>query len=245
MPLSQLLPGLIFLPQEGLIIPPSPPSIPLSPPSHSHSPPPPPPPPQVNHHGHDEIKLSLSVSLTFCLSTDDKYALLAIKTNIIDRSGILSNNWSTTSNSSICSWIAVSCDLNNKRVTTLNLSSMDLTGAVDPVIENHSFLTSLDISYNNLSGTIPASLSNITKLETLNLRFNLLTGSVPDEIFNISSLRVIDLAANDFYGSLPLDICSSYVHKLEGIYLFLNRFEGEITWSVSKCRKLQYQSLAQ
>ncbi|KAM7515080.1 hypothetical protein LguiA_004663 [Lonicera macranthoides] len=170
------------------------------------------------------VLLLLISSLTFCLSTDDKYALLAIKTNIIDRSGILSNNWSTTSNSSICSWIAVSCDLNNKRVTTLNLSSMDLTGAVAPVIENHSFLTSLDISYNNLS----ASLSNITKLETLNLRFNLLTGSVPDEIFNISSLRVIDLAANDFYGSLPLDICSSYVHKLEGIYLFLNRFEGEI-----------------
>ncbi|KAM7515012.1 hypothetical protein LguiA_004595 [Lonicera macranthoides] len=76
-------------------------------------------------------------------------------------------------------------------------------------------------------------------LETLNLRFNLLTGSVPDEIFNISSLRVIDLAANDFCGSLPLDICSSYVHKLEGIYLFLNRFEGEIPSSVSKCKKLQ------
>ncbi|KAM7519095.1 hypothetical protein LguiB_018057 [Lonicera macranthoides] len=176
------------------------------------------------------VLLLLISSLTFCLSTDDKYALLAIKTNIIDHSGILSNNWSATSNSSIYSWIGVSCDLNNKRVTALNLSSMDLAGAVAPIIGNHSFLTSLDISYNNLSGFVPKELSYFHHLQHM-LLFN-------------NSFTVIDLAANDFYGSLPLDICSSYVHKLEGIYLFLNRFEGEIPSSVSKCKKLQYLSLA-
>ncbi|KAM7515134.1 hypothetical protein LguiA_004717 [Lonicera macranthoides] len=204
---------------------------------------------------------------TFCLYTKDKFALLAIKTNIIDHLGILSNNWSATSNASICTWIGVSCDLNNQSVTALNLSGMGLVGTLTPVIGNLSSLTSLDISYNNFSGSvpeelshlhhlqylllfnnsftgaIPASLGNITKLETLNLRFNQLTGSVPAAIFNISSLRGIDLTHNNLYGSLPADICSHYFPKLERIFLSLNRFEGKFPLSLFKCRELQYLSL--
>ncbi|KAM7519131.1 hypothetical protein LguiB_018093 [Lonicera macranthoides] len=214
------------------------------------------------------ILFLLISSLTFCLSIDDKFALLALKTNIIDYSGILSNNWSATSNASICSWIGVSCDLNNQTVTALNLSGMGLAGTFPPVIGNLSFLTSLDISYNNFNssvpkelshlhdlqhlllfnnsftGTIPASLGNLTKLESLNLRFNQLTGSVPDVIFNICSLRVIDLSSNDLYGSLPLDVCSHYVPKLERIYLPFNLFEGRIPSNLYKCKELQYLSLA-
>ncbi|KAM7519035.1 hypothetical protein LguiB_017997 [Lonicera macranthoides] len=201
------------------------------------------------------------ISLTFCLSTDDKFALLALKTNIIDHSGILSNNWSATSNASICSWIGVSCDLNNQTVTALNLPGMGLAGTFPPVIGNLSFLTSLDISYNNFNSYVPKELShlhdlqhlllfnnsfmgNLTKLESLNLRFNQLTGSVPDEIFNISSLRVIDLSSSDLYGSLPMDVCSRHVPKLERIYLPFNRFEGRIPSNLYKCKELQYLSLA-
>ncbi|KAM7519038.1 hypothetical protein LguiB_018000 [Lonicera macranthoides] len=182
-------------------------------------------------------------------------------------SGILSNTWSTTSNASICTWIGVSCDLNNQSVTALNLSGKGLAGTVAPVIGNLSFLTSLDISYNNFSGSVPeelsqlhdlqqlllfnnsftgtiaASLGNITKLEILNLRFNQLTGLVPAAIFNISSLRVIDISANDLYGSLPVDICSC-APKLERIFLSWNRFDGRIPSSLYKCRELQYLSLS-
>ncbi|KAM7515062.1 hypothetical protein LguiA_004645 [Lonicera macranthoides] len=205
---------------------------------------------------------------TFCLYTKDKFALLAIKTNIIDHSGILSNNWSAISNTSICTWIGVSCDLNNQSVTALTLSSMGLTGTVNPAIGNLSSLTLLDISYNNFSGsvpeelshlhhlqylrlsnnsftgTIPASLGNFTKLETLNLRSNQLTGSVPAAIFNISSLRTIDLMYNNLFGSLPVDICSHYVPKLETIYLSGNHFEGKIPPSLFKCRELQHLALS-
>ncbi|KAM7515006.1 hypothetical protein LguiA_004589 [Lonicera macranthoides] len=198
----------------------------------------------------------------------DKFALLTIKTNIIDHSGILSNNWSATSNASICTWIGISCDLNNQFVIALNLSGMGLAGTVTPLIGNLSYLTSLDISYNNFSGSVPeelshlhhlqylrlsnnnftgtiqASLGNITKLEILNLGFNQLTGSIPAAIFNISSLRAIHLSANNLYGSLPVDICSQYVPKLKRIFLSMNHFEGKIPPSLFKCRELQHLELS-
>ncbi|KAM7515158.1 hypothetical protein LguiA_004741 [Lonicera macranthoides] len=179
-----------------------------------------------------------------------------------DHSGILSNNWSATSSASICSWIGVSCYLNNQTVTALNLSGMGLAGTFPPVIGNLSFLTSLDIDYNNINdsvpkelshlhdfqhfllfnnsftGMIPSSLGNLTKLKSLNLRFNQLTGSVPDVIFNISLLRVIDLSSNNLNGSHPVDVCSDYVPKLEQIYLPFNRFEGRIPSNLYKCKEL-------
>ncbi|KAM7515156.1 hypothetical protein LguiA_004739 [Lonicera macranthoides] len=212
--------------------------------------------------------LFLLNGFSFCLYTKEKFVLLAIKTNIIDHSGILANNWSAISNASICTWIGVSCDLNNQSVIALNLSSMGLAGTVTPAIGNLSSLTLLDISYNNFScfvpeelshlhhlqqlllsnnsftGTIPASLGNLTKLEILDLSFNQLTGSVPAAIFNISSLRAIHLTANNLYGSLPVDICSHYVPKLERILLSLNRFEGKFPLNLFKCRELQYLSLS-
>ncbi|KAM7519020.1 hypothetical protein LguiB_017982 [Lonicera macranthoides] len=202
------------------------------------------------------------------LDHKDKFALLTIKTNIIDHSGILSNNWSATSNASICTWIGISCDLNNQFVIALNLSGMGLAGTVTPLIGNLSYLTSLDISYNNFSGSVPeelshlhhlqylrlsnnnftgtiqASLGNITKLEILNLGFNQLTGSIPAAIFNISSLRAIHLSANNLYGSLPVDICSQYVPKLKRIFLSMNHFEGKIPPSLFKCRELQHLELS-
>ncbi|KAM7519048.1 hypothetical protein LguiB_018010 [Lonicera macranthoides] len=212
--------------------------------------------------------LLLLNGFTFCLYTKDKFALLTIKTNIIDHSGILSNNWSATSNASICTWIGISCDLNNQFVIALNLSGMGLAGTVTPLIGNLSYLTSLDISYNNFSGSVPeelshlhhlqylrlsnnnftgtiqASLGNITKLEILNLGFNQLTGSIPAAIFNISSLRAIHLSANNLYGSLPVDICSQYVPKLKRIFLSMNHFEGKIPPSLFKCRELQHLELS-
>ncbi|KAM7515100.1 hypothetical protein LguiA_004683 [Lonicera macranthoides] len=111
-----------------------------------------------------------------CLSTDDKFALLAIKTNIIDHLGILSNTWSATSNASICTWIGVSCDLNNQSVIALNLSVKGLAGTVTPIIGNLSFLTSLDISYNNFSGFVPKELSQLHDLQQLLLFNNSFTG---------------------------------------------------------------------
>ncbi|KAM7515059.1 hypothetical protein LguiA_004642 [Lonicera macranthoides] len=202
------------------------------------------------------ILFLLISSLTFCLSIDGKFALLALKTNIIDHSGFLSNNWFATSNASICSWIGVSCDLNNQIVTALNLFGMGLAGTFPPVIGNLSFLTSFDISYNNFNSSMLKELShlhdlqhlllfnnnftgNLTKLESLNLRINQLNGYVPDMIFNTSSLRVINLSSNDLYGSLPVDVYSRYVPKVERIYLPFNRFEGRIP-SNDKCKELQY-----
>ena len=131
-----------------------------------------------------ERNLSLSmitVSLTYCLLhclvaaaaaaasnniTTDQQALLALKDHITyDPTNLFAHNW--TSNTSVCTWIGITCDVNSHRVTALDISQFNLQGTIPPQLGNLSSLTTLNFSHNKLSGNVPSSIYTMHTLKLL------------------------------------------------------------------------------
>ncbi|CDP17451.1 unnamed protein product, partial [Coffea canephora] len=169
--------------------------------------------------------------------TTDQSALLALRAKITsDPQQILSNNWSLAS--SICDWRGVTCGSRHRRVTTLNISSLGLTGTIPPQLGNLSFLLeTLQLSYNPLRGTIPMEIGYLNKLKNIVMYYNQLSGPLPLEIFNISSLEIIALKGNSLSGSLPVEICSR-LQQLTWLDLSHNKLSGRIpSSSSSECSK--------
>ncbi|MQM12177.1 hypothetical protein Taro_045089 [Colocasia esculenta] len=75
-------------------------------------------------------------------------------------------------------------------------------------------VTSLDLSSNNLSGDIPEELTNLVGLRSLNLSKNQLTGEIPSKIGDMRNLETFDLSKNKLSGAIPSSISSlnSLVH---------------------------------
>ncbi|EYU37371.1 hypothetical protein MIMGU_mgv1a021333mg, partial [Erythranthe guttata] len=153
-----------------------------------------------------------------------QFSLFVLKSHVnLDPYGIITSNW--TNSSSICSWIGVTCDLRNHRVTALNISHMSLSGTIPPQIENLSFLVSLDLSFNLFSGVIPQQLSLLHRLKFISLQNNSFTGFIP-KVGNLSSLVKLSLHMNGLSGNIPLTI--NYLQKLQGLYLYNNNMRGSI-----------------
>ncbi|ESR34642.1 hypothetical protein CICLE_v10004386mg [Citrus x clementina] len=152
------------------------------------------------------ITVSFIQSLLLCLLvasaaasniSTDQQALLFFKDHITyDPTNVLAQNW--TSNTSVCNWIGISCDVNSRRVTALDISSF------------------------GLQGTIPPQLGNLSSLQTLNLDHNKLSGNIPSSIFTMSSLKFLGLGPNNLKSSTPeLSFLSSLTNckKLIGLIL--------------------------
>ncbi|KAK9181292.1 hypothetical protein WN944_024429 [Citrus x changshan-huyou] len=188
-----------------------------------------------------ERNLSLSmitVSLTYCLLlclvaaaaaaasnniTTDQQALLALKDHIIyDPTSLLAHNW--TSNTSVCTWIGITCDANSHRVTTLDISQFNLQGTIPPQLGNLSSLTTLNLSHNRLSGSVPSSIYTMHTLKFLDFTDNQLSGSVSSFVFNMSSILVIRLTNNIFSGEIPHEIAN--LPNLEALALGINNLVG-------------------
>ncbi|KAF8082723.1 hypothetical protein N665_0809s0025 [Sinapis alba] len=73
----------------------------------------------------------------------------------------------------------------------------------DTTISRPPRVTSLNLSSIGLTGTIAAAIQNLTQLETLDLSNNKLTGEVPEFLGNIKTLLFINLSGNDLNGSIP------------------------------------------
>lgn len=172
----------------------------------------------------------------------DQRALLVLKDHIThDPTNLLSENW--TSNTSVCNWIGVTCDIHWHRVTALNISYFDLTGAIPSQLGNLSSLQTLDLSNNQLSGPIPSSIFSISTLKLLDLSFNQLSGSFPSLISNRSSLQVLDLNFNGLSDEFPPNLCNN-LPFLEHFFFTGNMFHGEIPSNLSNCKQLQLLSLS-
>ncbi|KAI9160017.1 hypothetical protein LWI28_004285 [Acer negundo] len=86
------------------------------------------------------------------------------------------------------SWDGLQCSNDTiPRITSLNLSSSQLTGEIATSLLNLQAITLLDLSYNNLKGLIPQFLTQLPNLKTLNLTGNKLTGPVPDALIQKSN----------------------------------------------------------
>ncbi|CAN6694732.1 unnamed protein product [Malus baccata var. baccata] len=178
----------------------------------------------------------------------DQSALLALKAHITsDPQNILTTNWSSASNSNICTWVGITCGARHHRVTALNLSYMGLAGIIPPHLGNLSFLVELGLKnnsfhgplpqelsrlrrlkwinfrYNNFMGTIPSWFGSFPKLRSFTLQGNRFSGFIPAAIFNLSALEGIELSSNQLSGSIPREIGN--LTMVKGIYLDDNKFE--------------------
>ncbi|XP_056866280.1 receptor-like protein kinase At3g21340 isoform X2 [Raphanus sativus] len=75
-------------------------------------------------------------------------------------------------------------------ITSLNLSSSQLTGIIAPGINDLIHLQELDLSNNNLTGGVPEFLAGMKSLLVINLSGNNLNGTVPQAILQKKGLNL-------------------------------------------------------
>ncbi|GMN23997.1 hypothetical protein TIFTF001_040522, partial [Ficus carica] len=83
----------------------------------------------------------------------DRLALLAIKAQITEDPLRIMSSWNDSLN--FCQWQGVSCGHKHRRVTRLNLRSLNLKGFMSVSIGNLSFLRNVDLSNNSFHGELP------------------------------------------------------------------------------------------
>ncbi|KAF5475298.1 hypothetical protein F2P56_007115 [Juglans regia] len=175
--------------------------------------------------------MAISVDATIPNIATDQAALLALKFGISHPDpdhNILASNWSA--NTSVCSWIGVTCGSKHHRVIALNLSYMGLEGTIPPQIGNLSFLVSLRLRNNSFHGSVPNELSRLYRLKNLNFGFNNFNGEIPSSLGLLSKLRDLFLFGNRFTGAIPQSI--SNMSSLERIGLAFNGLSGYIPSSL-------------
>jgi Leucine-rich repeat (LRR) protein len=122
----------------------------------------------------------------------------------------------------------------------LDLTSNSLQGSLPilPINTSH-FL----ISNNSLTGNIQELFCNLSFLEVLDLAGNNLSGSLPRCLDNFgASLSVLDLQRNKFQGSIPKTWIKG--GQLEIINLSQNKFQGQLSRSLDKCTMLKVLDLS-
>lgn len=85
------------------------------------------------------------------------------------------NNSVFNRRSVVCDWTGITCD-EYEDVTKIELAGRSLSGTIDAVIGQISWLELVDLSNNQLDSTIPPSMENLMYLESLKLNMNELTG---------------------------------------------------------------------
>ena len=136
--------------------------------------------------------------------TIDESALLAFKSSITLDPYLMLNNWSTSSSSSsLCNWVGVTCDGLHGRVKALNLSNMGLIGTISPHVGNLSFLVEFDLRNNSFNGQLPEELFQLHRLRLLNLSHNKFAGSIPQSVSNLLKLAYLDCKSNFIKGVIP------------------------------------------
>ncbi|PHT82734.1 hypothetical protein T459_11177 [Capsicum annuum] len=113
----------------------------------------------------------------FNISTD-QLALLSLKSQLIsDPFHSLDESWSPAM--SVCHWVGVTCGSRHKRVKSLNLSDMALTGRIPRDFGNLTFLVSVNLVSNSFRGNLPQEMAHLRQLKFLDLSFNNFRGEVP------------------------------------------------------------------
>ncbi|QHO26610.1 Receptor-like protein [Arachis hypogaea] len=132
---------------------------------------------------------------------------------------------------------------NLTRLTSLHLSSSNLTGSISSMLSNIQHLAHLDLSNNKFSSSIPSFPSNIQYLIHLDLSFNGFNGSIRSLLLsNLKHLTHLDLSNNEFSGSIPSLL--SNLQSLTHLDLSFNQFSGSIPSSLSNLQHLTHLDLS-
>ncbi|KAF2325661.1 hypothetical protein GH714_032371 [Hevea brasiliensis] len=174
-------------------------------------------------------------------SNDDTVGLLTFKRSSVqsDPKNVLAN-W-TTDSPSPCSWFGVSCSLDGRRVTSLNLTNAGLIGSLHLAdLTSLPALTDLILRGNLFSaGDLSASSATPCALETIDLSFNNISDPLPGRsfLFSCNRLARVNLSHNSIPGGtvqfgpslLELDLYGNRISDST----FLNR-------SLSICQNLNF-----
>ncbi|PIN07151.1 Non-specific serine/threonine protein kinase [Handroanthus impetiginosus] len=167
----------------------------------------------------------------------DQTALLVIKSSIShDPKNIISRNWS--SSAPICTWIGINCSSRHQRVTSLNISYMNLEDRIPSELGNFSFLSSLDLRNNSFYGTLPQELPILRRWRLIDLSCNSFSGPLPSFFSSLPNLRVpfqlpignlskfehLPLNRNFLQGKIPKEIGN--LHHLTSLNLAFNKLTG-------------------
>ncbi|XP_078430462.1 uncharacterized protein LOC144702328 [Wolffia australiana] len=170
----------------------------------------------------------------------ERGALLALKANLSDPCGALSS-W--TSGGDYCDWAGVGCDAaKGGAVVSLDLSGLNLSGALSPSVGDLRSLVNLSVAANSLTGAIPWELSRASSLRFLNLSNNVFNGSFPAELARLRGLQVLDLYNNNLTGVLPVEVCE--MAELRHLHLGGNYFSGTIPPEYGKWEFLEYLAVS-
>ena len=162
----------------------------------------------------------------------DCEALLAAQDTL---AGHVTLNWS--SRTPIADWDGVTVEGTPQRVTELDLSGSQLTGAIPAELGSLTNLRALLLSENLLSGSIPVSLAGLSNLEALDAGGNQLTGAIPAELGSLVTLRSLSLEGNTLTGAIPAELGS--LSNLEDLNLTQNRLSGDIPAELGELSKLR------
>ncbi|CAI9290222.1 unnamed protein product [Lactuca saligna] len=146
----------------------------------------------------------------------------------------------------------------NIHLSSLNLSSNNISGEVPDLSSSFFGAQMIDLSSNSFIGPIPhlpsgLQLLNLSRnkfsggisflcqmvdglLKFLDLSHNTLTGQLPDCLWHFQHLTVLNLGHNSLSGRLPPSIGS--LIELEALYLYKNNFFGELPLSLKNCTSL-------
>ncbi|CAD6255157.1 unnamed protein product [Miscanthus lutarioriparius] len=88
-------------------------------------------------------------------------------------------------------------------MTSIDLSSNDLTGEIPEEIVVLDALVNLNLSRNHLTGVIPKKIGEMHSLQSLDLSRNMLSGEIPATLSNLTFLSYLELSYNDLTGRIP------------------------------------------
>ncbi|KAM0015350.1 putative leucine-rich repeat domain superfamily [Helianthus debilis subsp. tardiflorus] len=91
-----------------------------------------------------------------------------------------------------------------KFLTSLDLSSNNITGEIPDVLMNLVELKNLNLSKNQLKGQIPRSIGNLSQIESLDLSMNRLSGHIPQSFTSLNFLSYLNLSFNNLSGAIPI-----------------------------------------
>ncbi|XP_078168275.1 uncharacterized protein LOC144562846 [Carex rostrata] len=186
------------------------------------------------------LSLLSLIPLSLSQTSTERQTLLQIKGDWDNPVALAS--WSNSTSGSYCNWTGVTCSADGS-VTSLVLSSKNITGEVPQAICQLKSLSQLDLSNNEISGSFPQFLSNCSNLQYLDLSENLFVGELPSNIDmvlpNITDFR---LSYNNFTGEIPTSI--GKMTQLQSLWLDNNFFNGTMPRFISNLTKLQELTLA-
>ncbi|KAK9230233.1 hypothetical protein WN944_023200 [Citrus x changshan-huyou] len=168
----------------------------------------------------------------------DRLALLAIKSQLHDPSGVTSS-WNNTIN--LCQWTGVTCGHRHQRVTELDLSNQRIGGILSPYVGNLSFLRYINLSDNSFHGEIPQEIGNLLRLEKLALPNNSFSGTIPTNLSRCSNLIQLRVSNNKLEGQIPAEIGS--LLKLQTLAVGKNYLTGRLPDFVGNLSALEVFSI--